>query len=443
MKGMIVGLGFAGFITEATLQQEKPDYIAFLVTEETRALPDKILSRLKYKHVDHKTFFIKYNTDLTEITEEFFNAFYWLIENEKITEIAVEATSTMTPIRASLYISSSFINVFKDLIKKDIKLRLLYTQSKYNYNEEGMRSEVPGTQKVIELDEPVEAIGFIVGLQGIKQFEEHYYLSAYKTFSLLEKVILGERALLYTGLAKLSLAMNAWDNFNIPVAIEEMNNAIINLERIRSYDFAPKIVAMMRDSKDTLEKMKESQSFDTVVDIYENANRRMKSEKYDDAIARYYSCLEALVQYCLAEHGINTSSPDYSKMPKEVVEKFENYCKASDDKGVKSEGLPSELPLKKALVLLSYFDDPVSKKLQQINRKKIMGIIGMRNQSILAHGGTPLNANNAKQFHDELVRNILEAVAEAKNFKLDEMVQKHKHFELPITAKELVRRNRR
>jgi len=433
MKGVIIGLEATGATTVTTLTQEKPDHIAFLITEETSKLPEKILEELKYKYIDYKTFYIKNKEDTIEITEEFFSAFYWLLEKEDLLEIAVDATGSVTPILASMYTSATLVNLFKEAMEKEVKLRLLYTVGENSHS----------SKQVIELDDPLEAISFVVGMQGIKQFSRHYYTSANETFTLLQKTLLGERAVLYEALAKLSLAMKEWDCFNITSALEHMKESIRLLERTRSYSFVAQLLITLSNVQKNLKEIESGSKLHIAIALYENANRRMKDEKYDDAIARYYSSLEAIIQYCLAKQGIDTAKPDYSKLPKEVVERFHNYCKKSTDGGVYSENLPLELPLKKALILLSFIGGPISQGLQKINQGKLIGLIGMRNQSILAHGIKPISQKDAERFRDKLVNYIFNAVAEAENLKLEDLISKHTHFRLPITIKELVKKGRR
>ena len=149
-----------------------------------------------------------------------------------------------------------------------------------------------------------------------------------------------------------------------------------------------------------------------------NAVRRQKSERYDDALARLYACVERISQHQLKEHGIVTKNPDYSNLPKEVKDRFE-----------KEIGLPKELELKKGLYLLSLLNDPIGKEVLGLRYKSIVGIIGLRNTSILAHGIKPIGEKNFLDFKEKLSDKLYNAFL--LHYKMGAgFIDGHKHIKL-------------
>ncbi|MDI6917818.1 MAG: TIGR02710 family CRISPR-associated CARF protein [Thermoplasmatales archaeon] len=129
-------------------------------------------------------------------------------------------------------------------------------------------------------------------------------------------------------------------------------------------------------------------SLEQIADLIENAKRRGKEGKFDDAIARMYRVIELLAQFRLwSKHNIDSSDVDIHRIPKEHRGHYEKMRK----NGTISIGLS------KAYSLLKDLDDNLGKDFS--SNPEILKVLNWRNYSILAHGTKPING---KQYEEAL-----------------------------------------
>jgi CRISPR-associated protein (TIGR02710 family) len=117
-----------------------------------------------------------------------------------------------------------------------------------------------------------------------------------------------------------------------------------------------------------------------VVDLINNARRRIEEGKFDDAVARLYRACEMLAQWRLASaHGIVSGNVDLSK----VTNGSKHWLEAC--RGPKGD---IQIGLRKAYRLLDEMRDTLGK--QFTADKTLPGVLRERNESILAHGTKPV-----------------------------------------------------
>lgn len=131
-----------------------------------------------------------------------------------------------------------------------------------------------------------------------------------------------------------------------------------------------------------------------VADLYRNGERRMQEERWDDAVARFYRCTEALAQQALRAHGIESTS----QVP---VERIPDSLRR--DWNLDPERTQVELPLRKSYELLAALGDPLGQRFLRstLGREKESPLMA-RNFSILAHGFQPVSENDAKALQTAL-----------------------------------------
>jgi len=192
---------------------------------------------------------------------------------------------------------------------------------------------------------------------------------------------------------KLVKAYDLWDKF-------EHEKAFQMLEGVKAGE-----TAYNKSFLGRLMNAREKQDF-ILVDLMNNARRRMEEGKYDDAVARLYRTVELIAQYRLKmKYEIDTSDVDtwHLKtlgMERKVLEKYEEL---RDEKG------KIKLPLRKDFELLQDLGDEVGKKF--LEDKKMQDLLSKRNNSILAHGLVPVKREDAERMF-ESVRGYVELVVE-------------------------------
>ncbi len=116
-----------------------------------------------------------------------------------------------------------------------------------------------------------------------------------------------------------------------------------------------------------------------VVDLINNARRRIEEGKCDDATARLYRACEMLAQWRLQNNGVITSDVDLTKVPDVSMDWLE-ACR-----GPKGD---IQIGLRKAYRLLDEMQDSLGKQFSA--DKALPGVLRERNESILAHGTKPV-----------------------------------------------------
>ena len=90
----------------------------------------------------------------------------------------------------------------------------------------------------------------------------------------------------------------------------------------KNFDFVKKVLKGLGANLRALARIKEGKEAEEIIDIFENGARRMREEKFNDAVARFYRCLELIAQHRLKKYRIDTQKPDFSLLKKEVFEKY-------------------------------------------------------------------------------------------------------------------------
>ena len=142
-----------------------------------------------------------------------------------------------------------------------------------------------------------------------------------------------------------------------------------------------------------------------IVDLLNNAKRRIEEGKYDDAVARLYRIMELIAQHILeTRYGIDSSNVDTwqlkssGKLEKKTIEKYEV---------LRDEDGKIKLPLKRDYELLRDLGDELGKRF--VEDKQIQDLLTKRNNSILAHGIMPVKRGETERMF-EAVKGYVELV---------------------------------
>ena len=119
-----------------------------------------------------------------------------------------------------------------------------------------------------------------------------------------------------------------------------------------------------------------------VEEILLGAERRAAQGRYDDSLARLYRALEMIAQIRLGTYGIDTASVDLSRVP-EGERAGLGSQRAVDGKVV--------LNLFSAWTLLEALGDAALSNWFRQRKDQVKDFLIVRNQSILAHGTTPID----------------------------------------------------
>ena len=219
-------------------------------------------------------------------------------------------------------------------------------------------------------------------------------------------------------LGKLAQAYSFWEKFDQPNAFQILKDLTAGLASTK-YLLEWGIKSVVEKNKQILYQEKENNySPERVVDLLENASRRAEEGKFDDAVARLYRLMEYLAQYQLFNkyQQIKTESLEVNKLPVALQLKY-NDLKNKDGKVT--------ISLYQAYDLLKELNDELGKKfISRYNEKdsKIKKLLGIRNNSILAHGFGSIH----KEHYQSLISTVDDYVKIAVDN--DELLKKNIKF---------------
>jgi CRISPR-associated protein (TIGR02710 family) len=199
-------------------------------------------------------------------------------------------------------------------------------------------------------------------------------------------------------LRNLSLAYDHWDRFDFLKTMECFNKLRENplLIKYKIKNKVDKNKAFLHQERDN------KYCYERVVDIIANAKRRLDDEgRYDDGLARIYRGFEYLAQVKLfKDYGVETENLDIIKLPEKLKGKYEKK---------KNESGRIQISLVEGYELLADLNDTLGQNfMNNLKDKKNSFKLGLRkrNDSILAHGFTPISKGDASNLLDQLLKYI-------------------------------------
>jgi CRISPR-associated protein (TIGR02710 family) len=254
---------------------------------------------------------------------------------------------------------------------------------------------IPGTERMKEMT-LFPAYDRLLFNEAIAQFNKNLYGGALELLNGISTI--AERDIYYTVFS----AYYFWDKLNYPEAFRYLQNASDINEAIPfNRDFLQTLIDLER--KDDEEHPKKEQSrikqekyLYILVDLLNNAKRRIDEQRYDDALARLYRVVELLSQVLLLRWSIDDIEGKirFSDLRKILRDKndISTYARRADNKGIIRIGLRSKFMLLEDLGMQgagAYY-------------QHLEPFLRIRNDSILAHGLSPVRADLAYQMWEEV-----------------------------------------
>jgi len=358
-----------------SIKQQNPDYLVFLKTRKTdeTTMPfirqDAVLEGKQYKEIE-----LSNPDDIEKIAVECQAAITALSKKGyDLQDMVADYTSGTKAMSAGLTIAAIKGNVGS----------LVYVTGERG---EGGRV-ISGTERPISL-EPNRIKADTLFQDAIRLFNIYQYDACLETLKKAKKLLADpafiDRA---NALEIVSKAYMYWDKFYI----NESFNVLKDTE-IKQFLQEWGIEGQIKKNKQVLYKEIENKFCEErMVDLLENARRRGEAEKkFDDALARLYRLCEYIAQCYISQRNLyrkkdsdaDTSDLDVSKLPANLQDKYEKYRDSKDGK--------VKLPLHASYDLLFDLDEVPGKYFLE-DEKKTKKLLGLRNNSILAHGFNPVS----------------------------------------------------
>ena len=397
-KGMVITVGVGRGIEHAialSIRNSNPDYIVFLVTEQSEKTLEKIEQEAKGLGITLPP----YETEL--------------ISDENDAELACEAAFNAIRKLSEKGIATSDITVDYTTGSKSMPAGALYTAIMEGCAEivyvTGLRDEngrvISGTEKFITAV-PNRLMARRILKEAVRLFNARQFTSAKQLIDEFLKPFPQDKvAELFPdldSLSKLCTAYQAWDAFDhitAQKAFEKVNREMMkHWSPDRQIDCNKGWVGKLT-KKLTAQNPTERLCKELLVDLWANALRRLKEGRFIDAVARLYRLTELIAQFQLwHKYGIDTSNVDISKVPESVRGKMENY---RDEKG------KIKITLRESYELLETLGDEIGMEWAQ---PKLRDALSARNNSISAHGLEPVTeevARKLKEATEPLVKRLV------------------------------------
>lgn len=201
-----------------------------------------------------------------------------------------------------------------------------------------------------------------------------------------------------------------WDQFEFRQAVDRLGEGLRRLNDYLSIYPASNLSCFREQLTSALDLIREILSKTSglrrphpilVTDLLNNAHRRMADKQNDDAAARVYRALELYGQICFEEAaGCSNSSVEPEKIPEAIREDFARRYKDKESGFLK-------LPLQATFQYLEACNHDVGHRFFGM-LEKIKNVQSNRNESILAHGLSPIG--------DHAVESIFQTVSEFVGF---------------------------
>lgn len=391
-KGLLLTVGASAESEIFCIQQIAPEYVVFLCTKGSRRCVDLIVGQT---NLPPSCFQIQEVMDTPDaagaLVMESHKGYQWLQANcGEGADIAINPTAGRKWMSMALGLfgsRSAARQVYVDVAFRDGKA-------------DG------STMKLVELGNPHDYLGLYDADAAVNLFSRGDFEGAAQGFDRISPKTAAAREL-YKGLGSLAESLHRWDRFEhyadsstvskaglvsvaqVAVAAKELQLSMLKPFTKAMETFFNRIRQVETDAKPSLV---------AVVDLVQNAQRRLRAGRLDDGVARLYRALEATAQVLLHQKGINTSAVDWTKVSDGTKKVLADKWKLAD---------VADLPEKTALV--QSFELGHAMELPGVNnfinqqgefcyKKHLSG----RNESILAHGWKTLDRDRAEKFAAQL-----------------------------------------
>ena len=303
------------------------------------------------------------------------------------------------------------------------------------------RKPTPGSERLYYISNPYEVFGDLEIDKALSLFKEYNYAGAREKLAELkekvpEPVIRQQLNFMYL----LAHTYELWDSLEFTKAFSNIQQLIDELKRDMAVnpefvlmDFLPKLnmqkeilypltkIQAMIQNKENMKVMSDKKYIVPLMfTMYSNSIVREYQEKYDSATLLLYRVLEMIEQRRLSLHNINVSKADYynikfdrNEFPNisdmSPQEKFDFYKKSVNTIKTELFGKNANQYLSEQISLLDGFIQLAALKDELIydehsnvidKLKRLRAAVYLRNNSIFAHGLSPVPYSNYLRFKE-------------------------------------------
>jgi len=378
VKAILVSLGGTPAPIIFSLNHQKPDYICFFVSQESKGSIEKdILCNLDFNPRHHEWIVTPSAESLSECYKAIVQQLPQILKKWEVDprELIVDYTGGTKTMSVALALAT------------------IDNSSNYTYiggverTKQGTGIVINGKEKMLHTENPWDELAVAERKEACLLFNRARYVAAANIFSKASERVSPEQKPFFEAMKTLTQGYDLWDRFKHKDATKRLYRSKEVIEAFAAGSGKPEMLSLANALKENisfLEKVQNAQEQRGLLlcyDLLANAKRRAELEdKFDDAIARLYRAIEALAQYRLEfKYGIKTSDVRAAQLPEFLREEYER--RYVDEKSSKIK-----LPLFASYNLLEKCGDELGKRFFAEYEKTLRSILDQRNRSILAHG---------------------------------------------------------
>ncbi len=367
-----------------TIKDSAPDFIGFIVSQESNKFAKEIASGLNWPPDKLDTLILSNPENIEIIYSQINNWIRTLVvRGYSPDEITIDFTSGTKAMTSGA--------VLAGVAWGCAGLKYITGKHKNGIVQDGTEMFITVQPNTILTHKQIE-----IGKNLIKQFR---FDSALSVFTSVNRALLNEWEIrLLDGYINVSHAYDYWDRFMQNRVEGYMSKIPGDLKELDIYRIPKEIQQRLI----VIYKAQEREEIieDMLGDLYNNALRRFTEGKFDDATARLYRLVEMLGQMVLwKNYRIKTGDVPEDSIPEHLKKSFEENRDPLDNR--------IKIGLKKSYELLQGLGHPLGEIFFQ--NKKISGLLKQRNESFLAHGTKPISKEACQSLFRE-ARILLECV---------------------------------
>lgn len=264
----------------------------------------------------------------------------------------------------------------------------------------GVGIVVEGKEQIVNPRNPWDTLAWRHVLRAAALFDEGETGGAVAVLEgVLRRVETGRVKRALSALLQFCRTYHEWDAFRHAEALKNARDFLANVDALSFFVSANRVDNFHRCVSADAAVLESIQSGAQarellMADIYANGVRRMKQGRFDDAVARFYRCVEGLAQLALASRGIgSTAEVPVQAIPEPLRAEW----------GLCGDRETVELPLYRSFQLLEALGDEIGarfRKSRLADPKK--SPLQARNHSILAHGFRAVSEGDARSLMEDL-----------------------------------------
>ncbi len=377
-KAILVSLGGTPAPITFSLNHQKPEYICFFVSGETRDTIDKdILPNLDFNPRHHDWIVTPSAESLSECYRAIFQELprilkKWKVEPKDLVVDYTGGTKTMSVALALATIENSSSYTYIGGVER---------------SKEGLGVVINGKERMWHVDNPWDELAVSERREACLLFNKARYSAAAEIFAKTSVRVSQASKAFFEAMQELTEGYDLWDKFRHKEAKAKLYCSRRVIDASAAISDKTEITSLSTALKDNLSFLKELEGTQKqkglllCYDLLGNARRRADLEdKFDDAMARLYRAMEAMAQFRLeSHHDIKTRNVNIRQIPDVLKEDYKRKYTDEKDERIK-------LPLFASYQLLKELGDELGKSFFHHYDKELRSILDLRNRSILAHG---------------------------------------------------------